>query len=184
VHALKTTREDHRSQRPSRGFSLIELLIVVAIILIIAALAIPNFLQAKISANQASAAATIRTINTASVSYSAAWNDGYPPNLATLGASGGQPQCTGAMLIDATLAADPAKKSGYTFSYAPQGGAIASPPAGCAAGYWAYLITAIPNSILTGTDSFCSDESYVLHYDVTGSAIPTAAACEALPAMQ
>ena len=65
----------------SRGFSLIELLIVIAIILIIAAIAIPNLIQARISANEAAAASSIRTITTAAVVYSTTYQNGYPPAI-------------------------------------------------------------------------------------------------------
>src|ERR1700733_12664942 len=180
----KTTREPAGSQPQSQGFSLIELLIVVAIILIIAALAIPNFLQAKIAANQASAVSTVRTLNTASVSYFTTWSNGFPPTLATLGSAGATPLCTGAMLIDNSLATPPNRKSGYTLAYTPQGPAIANPPAGCIAGYSSYLVTAVPIDVFTGTNSYCSDKSFVLHFDVTGAPAATSAACDALPVMQ
>src|SRR5271167_457159 len=75
----------HRAQDQKNGFTLIELLIVVAIILIIAGIAIPNLLRARIQANEASGVANLRTITTASVMYSAAWDNGYPPALPTLG---------------------------------------------------------------------------------------------------
>jgi type IV pilus assembly protein PilA len=181
---VNTIREPRPSRRRSGGFSLIELLIVVAIILIIAALAIPNFLQARISANQASAASTVRSINTAAVAYSTQWSDGFPPTLAALGTTAPTPTCSGAELIDNTIANAPSQKSGYTFNYTPQGGAIANPPAGCPAGFSQYLITATPNNVLTGTQSFCMDEMFALHYSSTGAAIPSEAACETLPEMQ
>lgn len=180
----KRARERDQLQPRDRGFSLIELLIVVAIILIIAAMAIPNFLQAKTSANQASAASMVRTINTASAQYSASWNNGYPPSLASLGSVGAAPTCNGAMVLDASITNAPNQHSGYTFAYSGQGAAVPNPPAGCAAGYSAYLITAMPNNVYTGTNSFCSDESMVVHYSTTGAAIGTEAACEALPVMQ
>jgi type IV pilus assembly protein PilA len=59
--------------RSTKGFSLIELLIVVAIILIIAAIAVPSFLHSRMAANESAAVATIRTLNTAQISYSSAY---------------------------------------------------------------------------------------------------------------
>src|SRR5437868_7824897 len=93
-----------------RGFSLIELLIVVAIILIIAAIAIPNLLRSKMAANEASAVGSLRTINTAEVTYSSTYGTGYT-DLTTLGTSG---------LLDNVLSAG--TKSGYTFTASASGG--------------------------------------------------------------
>jgi len=102
-----------------KGFSLIELLIVVAIILIIAAIAIPNLLKSRMSAQESSAAGTLRTYNTAMVSYyTQCPTIGYPADLTKLGPGAGD--CTGANLVDNVLggAATSVNKSGYTFTYA------------------------------------------------------------------
>lgn len=108
-----------------KGFSLIELLIVVAIILIIAAMAIPNLLRAKIAANEASAANSIRKIATAEVAYSTAYPSvGYAPLLSNLGGplSGCTPNSTNACILDGVLSAG--NKSGYDFA------AVGSNPTG------------------------------------------------------
>src|SRR5271166_6607558 len=148
--------------RKQKGFSLIELLIVVAIILIIAAIAIPNLLRARIAANESSAVASIRTLNTAQISYNSAYPTvGFSSSLANLaGTSCTPPSSTGACLIDTTLAAG--TKSGYTFSMTNVSGTPAS----------TYQAIATPlTANQTGVRSFCSFADAVVRYNM--SAITT-----------
>lgn len=100
----------------TKGFSLIELLIVVAIILIIAAIAVPSFLRSRMAANESAAVASIRTLNTAQISYSSAYPSvGFASALGDLsGTSCNPPSSTGACLIDTALAGG--VRSGYTFT--------------------------------------------------------------------
>ncbi len=181
----ETPGQEKGLHRIPKGFSLIELLIVVAIILVIAAIAIPNFLSSRMAANQAAGAETVRTVSTASVAYMDAWNNGYPPSLATLGGvEPGPATCNAALLIDPLVATPPNQKSGYVFNLSPQGPAVSNPPAGCVPGFTAYLMTALPQSPNTGTVSYCSNEPGVIHFDSTGQPIPTPDACNNLPALQ
>ena len=145
-----------------KGFSLIELLIVVAIILIIAAIAIPNLLRSKMAANEASAVGSLRTLNTACVSYSTTYG-GYPDTLAKLGPAATASSAT-ADLIDSVLASG--TKSGYTFAYSATADSTGFAPS--------YTITATPVTIgTTGQRGFFTNQTGVIRGDATGSATVT-----------
>jgi type IV pilus assembly protein PilA len=171
--------------RKQKGFSLIELLIVVAIILIIAAIAIPNLLRAKVAANESSAAASVRTLSTAQVSYSTSFQSvGYSANLANLGGtctSAAPPTSTGACLIDNVLATG--SKSGYTFA---TGGVTQTTITGVGNVYVDFLTTANPIKLnTTGVKTFCSVEDNVVRYVTPGSTTaPNYATCAGYAALQ
>ena|ERR1700688_1169483 len=158
-----------------KGFSLIELLIVVAIILIIAAIAIPNLLRSKMAANEASAVASLRTLNTTEILYSTTYNT-LSPDLASLGpdATGGTtPVPTGADLVDSVMAGGIAgaapiagavvlTKSGYTVTYAPTTAAGVTT---------SYTLSARPTTYNgTGIRSFFTDQTGVIRQNSTNAA--------------
>ena len=146
-------------KKNQKGFSLIELLIVVAIILIIAAIAIPNLLRSRMAANEASAVGSLRTINTACVTYSTTYpNVGYPGSLAAMGPAASATSAS-ADLMDSVLSAG--TKSGYTFTFAAGSG---TPSTG-------YSVEANPISRGTsGQRGFYTDQSGVIRYESSGSA--------------
>jgi len=144
-----------------KGFSLIELLIVVAIILIIAAIAIPNLLRSKMAANEASAVASLRTLNTVIVEYSITYATD-PSNLSSLQPAT-TPSSTSADLVDSLLGKDPAVKSGYSIAYT----AVAGTP------ITSYSMVATPTSSSTGQRKFFTDQSGVIRQTTDGST-PTA----------
>lgn len=152
-------------KRKASGFSLIELLIVVAIILIIAAIAIPNLLKSRIAANQASAVGSLRTINTSEITYSTTYNTGFSPTLVALGPpASGNGSAASAGMIDSILAAG--SKSGYSFVYATT--------ADAGGRYDTYTLNANPSTVgTTGTNYYFTDQSGVIRQNSTAAAAAT-----------
>ncbi|HTC93924.1 MAG TPA: prepilin-type N-terminal cleavage/methylation domain-containing protein [Terriglobales bacterium] len=147
--------------RKQRGFSVIELLLVVAIILIIAAIALPNLLRARIAANEASAASGARTMMIAQMQYQTSYSSvGYAPSLAALGGTScATPTANAACLIDNSIASATilsAAKDGYLYG-----------ASGNASGF---SVGNYPASLgSTGNNSFCAFEDGVLRTDATGA---------------
>ena len=152
------------------GFSLIELLIVVAIIGIIAAIAIPNLLASRRAANEGSAQSSIRTIFTAEATYQA---------TAGAGGFGTLNELMGASLVDSVLGqADSVSKSGYDFSV---GGITGT---GATAEFYAYCVPATTSGVAqTGTRRFGVTQTGVLRGDTTLSQPADGAAVEAMSAL-
>ncbi|HKV05692.1 MAG TPA: prepilin-type N-terminal cleavage/methylation domain-containing protein [Candidatus Acidoferrales bacterium] len=154
--------------KKQKGFSLIELLIVVAIILIIAAIAIPNLLRARMAANESSAVGSLRTITTAQGTYSSMYGIGYALTKVALGPGGALNTCTNANLIDNVLMNG--IKSGYTFpafATTPNNDPAANVPAGCVDGAATWSENSNPNVCdQTGHSTFFVDNSGVIRHEV------------------
>jgi type IV pilus assembly protein PilA len=155
-------------RRKQKGFSLIELLIVVVIILVIAAVAIPNLLRSRMSANEASAIASMRTIITSEIVYSTTYAVGFSADLPSLSDGGAPGNCvppavpsaSSACLLDVSVASG--EKSGYSFTYVPAGGGGVNNT---------YKLNADPiNTGISGQRHFYTDDTDVLRVNVTAVA--------------
>ena len=152
------------------GFSLIELLIVVAVILVIAAIAIPNLLRSRMAANEASAVASLRSINTSDVIYQSTYASSYAPTLIALSDGGiptnclppAVPSATSSCLIDPSLASG--TKGGYTFTYNPvsAGSTVSS-----------YSVNGDPTSVGSGQRHFFTDQNLVIRANGVAAASNT-----------
>ena len=172
--------------RHQRGFSLIELLIVVAIILIIAAIAIPNLMRARIAANESAGVSTVRTLNTAQYTYSTTYPSmGYAPDLTTLGPNGvdctvpANVTSTASCLIDNVLGTTPFKKGAYLYNVTSSTATTPIPD---------YFITATSLGTAMAQTDYCAATDAVVHTQkesaTPGTAVASPTACAALQAIQ
>jgi type IV pilus assembly protein PilA len=152
-------------------------LVIIPLILIVAAIAIPNLLRARAAANEAAAVSSLRSINTAAMVYATSFENGFPSSLEVLGRpSAGEANCNRAAILDMSLASG--RKNGYSFTYTPQfpdgaGAPVISPKAaakGCTAGGASgYTVTAEPmQRNTTGMRSFYTDQSGVIRFSRHG----------------
>jgi prepilin-type N-terminal cleavage/methylation domain-containing protein len=164
MSSVRSKPDIRKARADSAGFSLVETVVVVMVILIIAAIAIPNLLHGKMRANEAAAVASIKTINTAEALFTNTYPDiGYASSLKNLGSNGTScdiPTSTNACLImDETLTSG--VKSGYLFEIVGDGNKPSS----------AYSVTATPESSLSGRCSVSSSQSGDVHFSTPGAPV-------------
>jgi type IV pilus assembly protein PilA len=165
MNTSKNKLASRKKSTGSAGFTLIELLVVVAVIMVIAGIAIPNFVRSKMRANESGAVANLRTISTASVVYITTYGVGFAPSLAALGGNPATPSSAQAGLIDSVLSVG--VKSGYIFTYT----VVATDAAG---NCQAYAVTADPITPgTTGDRHFYTDQSAVIRENLTSTAGPS-----------
>jgi len=153
------------STQSNAGFSLIELLVVVAVILIIAAIAIPNYMKSKMRGNEASSVQSLRNIATAELVYSTTYGVDFSSTLLQLSGNGINPDQNNAGLIDETLASG--IKSGYVMTYTP----VTFDPQGNPSTYSATADPQVPGT--TGARHYYTDQSCVIRWNDTVQAGPS-----------
>lgn len=148
----------------AKGFTLLELLLVVAVIATLAAMAVSQVLRARMSANEAAAIGSMRAINSAQQSYSQKCL-GFAVSLVELKSAGN-------FLSPDLTSSDPATKSSYTITLAPSatGAAMPAPPAGCTGTQTSYYATAAPLTLgMSGNRSFATDAQGTIFFTTTAT---------------
>lgn len=163
MRAQTAERRGVRRSRKAAGFSLIELLLVVAVILIIAAIAIPNYIHSKERANEAGAVQNLRTITTAETVYTTTYSIGYSMNLAQLGGTTVNVDQNNAGLIDSVLATG--TKAGYSFTFS----VIATDQNGEVTAFSVNADPVIPGQ--SGDQHYRTDQSNIITHNVTQPAV-------------